>query len=55
MNAPTNPPDLDTALKSLWGASQLPFGAAVEKPYASDTFQETRRRLEQLVAVRAGG
>jgi general secretion pathway protein A len=55
MTAPINPPDLDTALKSLWGASQLPFGAAVEKPYASDTFQETRRRLEQLVAVRACG
>jgi type II secretory pathway predicted ATPase ExeA len=46
---------LDTALKSLWGASQLPFGAAVEKPYASDTFNQTRHRLEQLVAVRACG
>ena len=55
MTAPINPPDLDTALKSLWGASQLPFGAAVETPYASDTFKETRRRLEQLVAVRACG
>ena len=55
MTAPINPPDLDTALKSLWGASQLPFGAAVEKPYASDTFKQTRRRLEQLVAVRACG
>jgi len=33
----------------------LPFGAAVEKPYASDTFKETRHRLEQLVAVRACG
>lgn len=55
MNAPINPPDWDTALKSLWGASQLPFGAAVTKPYISDTFQETRHRLEQLVAVRACG
>jgi type II secretory pathway predicted ATPase ExeA len=55
MSAPTNPPDLESALKSLWGASQLPFGAAVQKPYASDSFQETRRRLEQLVAVRACG
>jgi len=55
MTAPINPLDLDTALKSLWGASQLPFGAAVEKPYASDTFKETRHRLEQLVAVRACG
>jgi type II secretory pathway predicted ATPase ExeA len=55
MSAPTNPPDLDSALKSLWGASQLPFGAAVEKPYASDSFNQTRHRLEQLVAVRACG
>jgi len=55
MTAPTNPPDLDTALKSLWGASHLPFGATVEKPYASDTFKEIRHRLEQLVAVRACG
>lgn len=54
MSAPTNP-DLDSALKSLWGASQLPFGAAVEKPYASENFNQTRHRLEQLVAVRACG
>lgn len=54
MSAPTNP-DLDSALKSLWGASQLPFGAAVEKPYASESFNQTRHRLEQLVAVRACG
>src|SRR5258708_31106305 len=53
--APIHAPDLEPALKSLWGATQLPFGAAVEKPYASDTFQETRHRLEQLVAVRACG
>lgn len=55
MSAPTNPPDLDSTLKSLWGASQLPFGAAVEKPYASESFNQTRHRLEQLVAVRACG
>jgi type II secretory pathway predicted ATPase ExeA len=55
MTAPTNPPELDSALKSLWGASQLPFGAAVEKPYASESFSQTRHRLEQLVAVRACG
>lgn len=55
MTAPNDPPDLDTALKSLWGASQMPFAAAVEKPYRSDTFQATQHRLEQLVAVRAGG
>jgi type II secretory pathway predicted ATPase ExeA len=54
MNALTNP-ELDSALKTLWGASQLPFGAAVEKPYASEGFNQTRHRLEQLVAVHACG
>jgi len=62
MSAPTNLPDpglaeakLDTALKTLWGAAQLPFGAAVQTPYASESFQQTRRRLEQLVGARACG
>src|SRR6266404_1411322 len=55
MTAPINRPDLDTALKSLWGASQVPFSAAVTKPYASATFSQTRHRLEQLVGVRACG
>jgi type II secretory pathway predicted ATPase ExeA len=55
MSAPTNRPDLEAALKSLWGASQTPFGAAVDKPYASPSFSQMRYRLEQLVAVRASG
>jgi general secretion pathway protein A len=55
MSAPTNRPDLEAALKSLWGASQTPFGAAVAKPYASPSFSQMRHRLEQLVSVRASG
>ncbi|HOC55784.1 MAG TPA: ATP-binding protein [Verrucomicrobiota bacterium] len=55
MNGPTNPPELEMALKGLWGASQLPFGAVVEKPYASASFEQIHHRLEQLVAVRACG
>jgi type II secretory pathway predicted ATPase ExeA len=55
MTAATNPPELDTALKTLWGAAQLPFGAAAQTPYASESFKEIRRRLEQLVGVRACG
>ena len=55
MNAPTNPPELDSALKSLWGASQLPFAAEVEEPYASESFEQIRHRLQQLVGVRACG
>jgi len=55
MTAPIAPPDLDTALKSLWGASQMPFSAATPQPYASESFRHNCHRLEQLVAVRAGG
>jgi general secretion pathway protein A len=55
MTAPTSRPDLESALKSLWGASQLPFSAAVSKPYASASFSQMRHRLEQLVSVRACG
>jgi type II secretory pathway predicted ATPase ExeA len=55
MSAATNPPELECALKTLWGAAQLPFSAAVQTPYAAQSFQQTRRRLEQLVGVRAGG
>jgi general secretion pathway protein A len=55
MSVPTAPPDLDTALKSLWGASQMPFSAATAQPYASESFRQNCHRLEQLVAVRAGG
>jgi general secretion pathway protein A len=55
MSAATNPPELEIALKTLWGAAQLPFSAAVQTPYASESFQATRRRLEQLVGVRACG
>ena len=55
MNDPINPPDLDTRLKTLWGATQLPFGAAAPKPYASQSFTDYRRQLEQLVGVRSCG
>lgn len=55
MTDPTKPPELESALKSLWGASHLPFGPAVDKPYPSATFQATCRRLAQLVAVRTSG
>jgi len=55
MTAPINPPEWDTCLKTLWGASQAPFAAAVAQPFFSPTFTELTRHLEQLVAVRAGG
>lgn len=55
MTAPINPPEWDACLKTLWGASHAPFAAAVAQPFFSPTFTELTRRLEQLVAVRAGG
>ena len=55
MSVPPNRPDLETALKSLWGATQAPFSAAVTQPYASAAFNQNLHRLEQLVAVRASG
>jgi general secretion pathway protein A len=55
MTAPIKPPDWDTALKTLWGARQEPFAAAVAQPYASGPFRHLSQRLEQLVAVRACG
>ena len=48
-------PDLESAFKTLWGASQPPFSAAVSKPYASKSFTQFSRQHEQLVAVRACG
>lgn len=55
MNAPNPLPELSTTLKVLWGASALPFSAAVTQPFASATFTQLSRQLEQLVGVRACG
>lgn len=55
MNGPINPHELDVRLKTLWGASQLPFAQEVKKPFASPAFTNLTARLEQLVAVRACG
>jgi len=56
MNDPINPPpDFDTALKTLWGAERMPFGAAVQRPFASAGFTDLSRRLEQLVGLCACG
>jgi len=55
MNGPINPAELEVRLKTLWGASQLPFAEEVKKPFASPGFSELTLRLEQLVGVRASG
>ena len=55
MNGLTTPFDAQTALKTLWGASEMPLGEAVCAPVLSATFKDHSRRLEQLVALRACG
>jgi type II secretory pathway predicted ATPase ExeA len=55
MNDRNNWPDLQTALKTLWGATTMPFAASVTKPFAAGFFTEVTHRLEQLLAVRACG
>jgi len=55
MTAPTNPPDLQTRFKTLWGAAQMPFSDHVKTPFASDAFTTLSTQLEQLAGVRASG
>lgn len=52
---PANPPELEITLKTLWGATIMPFGPGVQKPYAAPGFQRARQRLEKLVGARACG
>lgn len=49
------PPALDLALKTLWGASRWPGFADSTVVLTPPGWQETSRRLHQLVAVRASG
>ena len=46
---------LESALKSLWGATAWPFRAATAEPLETVTFLDTLRRLEQCVAVQSSG
>jgi type II secretory pathway predicted ATPase ExeA len=48
-------PSLAIALKTLWGASQMPFGEACAEPYRHPSFEELSRRLQQLCDIGASG
>src|SRR5437667_12221452 len=48
-------PDLELALKSLWGASRWPGFADSTVVLSPPLWQEALRRLQQLIAVRASG
>lgn len=56
----SNPPEagdlvLERQLKTLWGASAMPFAAAVSQPFWTPSLELLRKRLQQLVGVRACG
>jgi hypothetical protein len=44
-------PSLSIALKTLWGAAQMPFGEACAEPYRHPSFEELSRRLTLAPAV----
>jgi hypothetical protein len=46
-------PSLSIALKTLWGAAQMPFGDACPEPYRHPSFEELTRRLQQLCDIGA--
>jgi len=51
----SEPPNLDLALKTLWGATRWPGFADATVVLAPAAWQEALRRLQQLIAVRASG
>jgi hypothetical protein len=48
-------PSLAVALKTLWGASPMPFGEACAEPYCHPSFEDLTRRLQQLCDIGASG
>jgi type II secretory pathway predicted ATPase ExeA len=56
MSATTEKPiDMEAQLRSLWGATAWPFGAAVKDAMETEAYTRTLRRLEQCMAVRTCG
>jgi general secretion pathway protein A len=48
-------PSLSITLKTLWGASQMPFGEACAEPFRHPSFEELTHRLQQLCDIGASG
>jgi type II secretory pathway predicted ATPase ExeA len=48
-------PSLSIALKTLWGAAEMPFGDACAEPFRHPNFEELTRRLHQLCEIGASG
>ena len=52
---PTAEYDLDRQLKSLWGATGMPFGKSVRAPFRWPGFDRAGGRLHQAIALRSSG
>ena len=48
-------PSLSIALKTLWGAAEMPFAADCPQAYRHGGFDELTRRLSQLCEIAASG
>lgn len=48
-------PSLSIALKTLWGAAEMPFSNACAQPYRHPHFEQLTHRLEQLCEIGASG
>jgi len=55
MTSKSQKPDMEAALKTLWGASAWPFATAVKDACETAAHEETLRRLEQCIAVHSSG
>lgn len=55
MNASLDMSELETRLKTLWGARTMPFGVGSKEPYRSSGIQKLMGQLQQLLQVRANG
>lgn len=47
--------ELQTRLKTLWGARSMPFGVGCAAPYQSPALQRLLHQLQQLLSVHASG
>lgn len=54
MSVPTNI-ELEVRLKTLWGASAMPFAATVSEPYAHPGQEQVMGELRQMLSCRASG
>jgi general secretion pathway protein A len=46
---------LEQTMKSLWGASSMPFSNVPTEPHLGDSFLAARHRLTQLVSIKSSG